>query len=488
MIYDCKSFRCSLAVRVSLQSIQQSQSYCANKSSIRRHTKLFFQTYKAIAGERQYIHTFVQHQHKSSSDDQSFSQPAKLRPRSSSCTTTPAWEFSGKVNYIATLDRSFRFPNHPKRQLFTIRHQRKTHQNAACKWFSTLHAQQATPITKMSSSATPNSHSASSTPALASASSVTSAGDFPGLSPAAIEDAILRSLLDKIDLMKVQADLINIAKHAGGIMLAADPSVTTAEIKANSSDLVTEVDQNVEKMVKDRLTQAYPSYTFLGEETLGDGQLLTDEPTFVCDPIDGTLNFIHGFYHYCISLALTVAKKPVVAVIYAPALGHMYTAVKGQGAYLTRDNGTRVPLPYKREPEPLRSLKECLGAVEWGKQRDGPNWALRTSVAKKLMTSAKEGGAMCHSTRTNGSCALSFCAVATGSVDFLWESGCLIWDVCAGWLIVEESGGIIAGVNPGEWDPTLEGRSYFPVRAAPEGQRKIVEDVWSLMDGAEFTY
>jgi myo-inositol-1(or 4)-monophosphatase len=295
-------------------------------------------------------------------------------------------------------------------------------------------------------------------------------------------------LLEKIDLPAVQEELIRIAKHAGDIMLTADPSVTTAEVKANSSDLVTEIDKQVEDMVIERLKTAYPSYAFLGEETLKSGQRLTDDPTFVCDPIDGTLNFIHGYYHYCISLALTVAKKPVVAVIYAPALGHMYTAIKGQGAYLTRDNGTRVELPFKRNPEPLRSLKECIAVVEWGKQRDGPNWALRTSVAKKLMTSEKEDGAMCHSTRTQGSCALSFCAVASGTMDMLWESGCLIWDVCAGWLIVEESGGIIAGANPGEWEPTLEGRSYFPVRAAPYGQKEIVKAVWSLMDGQKFTY
>jgi myo-inositol-1(or 4)-monophosphatase len=341
----------------------------------------------------------------------------------------------------------------------------------------------------MSSSTTPISRSAFSTPGLdSSPSSVTSAGEFPGLSPAAIDDALLRSLLEKIELSGVQGELMKIARDAGEIMLAADPSVTTAEIKANSSDLVTEIDKQIEDMVKERLGRKYPSYVFLGEETLKNGQRLSDEPTFVCDPIDGTLNFIHGFYHYCISLALTVAKKPVVAVIYAPALGHMYTAIKGQGAYLTRDNGTRVELPFKRKPEPLRNLKECIAVIEWGKQRDGPNWALRTSVAKKLMTSEKEGGAMCHSTRTNGSCALSFCAVATGTMDMLWESGCLIWDVCAGWLIVEESGGIVAGANPGEWEPTLEGRSYFPLRAAPSGQREIAEQVWSLMEGKKFTY
>lgn len=94
---------------------------------------------------------------------------------------------------------------------------------------------------------------------------------------------------------------------------------------------------------------------------------------------------------------------------------------------------------------------------------------------------------MAQSVRSSGSAALDFCYVAAGSLDVFWEGGCWIWDVCAGWLIVEEAGGIVTGANPGEWEPTLEGRSYMPVRAGA-GQHEVVEHMWRLMDGKKFVY
>jgi myo-inositol-1(or 4)-monophosphatase len=241
-------------------------------------------------------------------------------------------------------------------------------------------------------------------------------------------------------------------------------------------------------MVQKRLTTQYPNFDFLGEETFKQGQELSDEPTFVCDPIDGTLNFIHGFPNTAISLALTVAKKPVVGVVYNPFRKDLFTAIKGGGAFLTRANGSRIALPVKQNPDPLESLNDCLVAVEWGNERLGPNWELRSSVAIKLLSSKVIGGAMAHSVRSNGSAALDFCYVAAGWFDMFWEGGCWIWDVCAGWLIVEEAGGIVVGASPGEWEPTLEGRSYFPVRAAPRGQRKVVEEMWSCMGGRRFVF
>jgi len=279
-----------------------------------------------------------------------------------------------------------------------------------------------------------------------------------------------------------------VAQEAGEMMIKADPSIDTSDTKRNTSDRVTETDKAIEDMVQKRLSKAYPDFDFLGEETFKHGQELSDEPTFVCDPIDGTLNFIHGFPNTAISLALTVAKKPVVGVVYNPFHKDLFTAIKGKGAFLTRDKGVPVQLPIKKKPGPLETLNNCLVAVEWGNERLGPNWELRSSVAMKLLSSKTIGGAMAHSVRSNGSAALDFCYVAAGWFDAFWEGGCWIWDVCAGWLIVEESGGIVAGANPGEWEPSLEGRSYMPVRAAPSGQYEVVEELWSCMDGRKFVF
>lgn len=297
--------------------------------------------------------------------------------------------------------------------------------------------------------------------------------------------------LTRDDLQKVHLLLTEIAMDGGKIMLEAEHSVLThAQFKNNTSDLVTEFDKQIEDMVESRLRAAYPSFGFLGEETFKQGTKLEDTPTFVCDPIDGTLNFSHGVPNCAISLALTIDKKPVVGIVYNPFRGDMYHAIKNEGAYLTKTmTGLQVKLPVQRIPPPMPSLNTCLIAIEWGNQRSGPNWALRTSVHNTLLTNQSEGGAMCKSIRSNGSAALDFCYVAHGMLDIFWEGGVYIWDVCAGWIILEEAGGIVASANPGGWEPTLEGRLYFAVRHAKhEEQKAVVEELWGIMGDRKFVY
>jgi myo-inositol-1(or 4)-monophosphatase len=287
----------------------------------------------------------------------------------------------------------------------------------------------------------------------------------------------------------IRDELVSIAKAAGKMMLDADPSIDMSDTKNNSSDRVTATDKAIEAMIQARLSKAYPQYSFLGEETFKAGDKLSDRPSFVVDPVDGTLNFCHGFPNAAVSLAFTVGKKPVIGVVFNPFRGDLFTAVKTRGAYLTKANRTTHRLPLRSVPAPMRSLNDCLVAIEWGNQREGPNWNLRTSVAMQLMSSKSTGGAMAHSIRSNGSAALDFCYVAAGSIDAFWEGGVWLWDVAAGWLILEEAGGIVASANPGGWDPTLEGRLYFGVRAAKRTEQEgIVKELWQLMGDRKFHF
>lgn len=307
-----------------------------------------------------------------------------------------------------------------------------------------------------------------------------------------LKDAIFRHMLAQIDLGQVHTDLVAIARTGGQMMVDAAPTTEDSDEKRNSSDRVTETDKAVEAMVQNTLKTKYPDMDFLGEETFKEGQILTDHPTFVCDPIDGTLNFCHGVPHVAISLALTVGKKPVVGVVYNPFRDDLFTAIKGRGSFLTSPSlpwskGSPVQLP-PRKPLPLTGLRQCLIAYEYGSIREGPIWELRLKTQQRLLSAPSMGGVMCHSIRSEGSAALAMCKVATGANDAFWEAGCWIWDVCAGWLIVEEAGGMVVGANPGEWDASLEGRSYFAVRGAPSGQEKIIEQVWGLMDGGHFDF
>lgn len=85
---------------------------------------------------------------------------------------------------------------------------------------------------------------------------------------------------------------------------------------------------------------------------------------------------------------------------------------------------------------------------------------------------------MVHSLRSLGSAALNMCAVARGDLDIYWEGGCWAWDVAAGWVIVEEAGGMVLGGNRGEWEPEVDGRRYLVVRGG--AGKGVVEQFWGL--------
>ena len=277
------------------------------------------------------------------------------------------------------------------------------------------------------------------------------------------------------DLLQIQRDLIDVAKKAGETIRVRSGTVEFDD-KKNSVDLVTEVDKAVEAQVNKALKEKYPDFAFMGEETYVPGKsVLTDEPTFIVDPIDGTTNFIHFFPQACISLGLAVEKTPVVGVIYNPFLDQLYTGVKGNGAFL---NGEKLPLrPSSRH----LTLQGSLCAIEWGSDRDNENYANKLATFDNL---ARKDGGFVHGFRSMGSAALNLGAVAAGLVDSYWEGGCYAWDVCAGWVVLTEAGGTMVSGNPGDWTPEVTNRVYLAVRGAnEEQQREYIENYWKHIKG-----
>ena len=203
----------------------------------------------------------------------------------------------------------------------------------------------------------------------------------------------------------------------------------------------------------------------------------------------GTTNFVHSFPSACISLGLAVQRKPAVGVVYNPWQDLLFTAIKGQGAYMTRGKGTEPQkLPVAKSPRPLQGLDTSLVAIEWGSGRDGPNFELKTDVFKTLAASKETGGRMVHSLRSMGSAALNIAAVAAGWLDVYWEGGCWAWDVCAGWCLLEEAGGRMVSGNAGNWEPALESRVYMAVRGAPSGQEELVREFWEVLGDRKMDY
>ncbi|KAL0472194.1 myo-inositol-1-monophosphatase [Neurospora intermedia] len=300
-----------------------------------------------------------------------------------------------------------------------------------------------------------------------------------------------------INLQEIHDTLVEVAFEAGFWILAANPNNIDKGSKMNSADIVTETDQAVERMVSTALRSKYPSFSFVGEETYVPGETkVTSAPTFIVDPIDGTTNFVHGYPHgFCISLGFALDRRPAVGVVYNPALDTLWTAIKGQGAYCQR-NASLVPGqgqgPKQKLPlnggQPLGDLSTALVAVEWGSQREGKNFDIKTRVFRQLTAAKENGGSMVHSLRSLGSAALNICAVAAGQVDMYWEGGCYAWDVTAGWCILEEAGGIMVSANPGDWNPELDSRLYLAVRGAKSGQKEIVEEFWGVVGDDRMEY
>jgi myo-inositol-1(or 4)-monophosphatase len=240
----------------------------------------------------------------------------------------------------------------------------------------------------------------------------------------------------------------------------------------------------------------------MGEETYKPGpeNRLSSSPTFIVDPIDGTTNFVHGNPFVAISLGLAVDRRPVVGVIYAPFLNKLWTAVAGHGAAVYTVSGeqlalnSKAVLPLGKNPPEL-SLPTALVAVEWGSDRTGNDFVVKSTTFAHL--AGGNGGAMVHSLRSYGSAALNLCHVASGQLDAYWEAGCWAWDVCAGWCILLEAGGVMVGANPGEWKGEMDSRRYLAVRGdggqtvsgssdtepMTTGQRSFIISFWGFVKG-----
>lgn len=205
---------------------------------------------------------------------------------------------------------------------------------------------------------------------------------------------------------------------------------------------MTETDKACEELVFNHLKQYYPDHKFIGEETtaLYGATELTDDPTWIVDPLDGTTNFVHGFPFVCVSIGLTIRKVPTVGVVYNPIMDELFTGVRGQGAFL---NGKPIQVSSKDE------LVNCLLATETGTQRDKATVDATTNRINSLLFKVR-------SVRMSGSCAMNLCGIACGRLDLMYEIGYGgAWDVAAGIVIVEEAGGRVFDPSGKDFDITV---------------------------------
>ncbi len=229
-----------------------------------------------------------------------------------------------------------------------------------------------------------------------------------------------------------------IAREAGALLLQYFHQGLKVEYKGDA-DLVTAADRASEVLIRERVSQQFPSHDVLGEEQGLDDQ--GGDYRWYVDPLDGTTNFAHGYPVFCVSMALEHRAleqraleqresgqrvRRIAGVVYDPTRDEMFTAEQGRGAQL---NGKAIQVSKTAQ------LKECLVATGFPshKRHKNPNIHFYHEITLRT-----------HGVRRAGSAALDLCNVACGRFDGFWEFNLNPWDTAAGVLIVEEAGGKVS--------------------------------------------
>lgn len=221
---------------------------------------------------------------------------------------------------------------------------------------------------------------------------------------------------------------IELALQAGQMMLAASGRSRNIDQKESMVDLVTETDKGIEAMLFSEIKKKFPEHKTIGEESHHGKAEWTDEPTWIIDPVDGTMNFVHTFPFACVSIGLTIKKEPVLGVVFSPFLDKLYVGRKGRGSTC---NGKPISV------RACSGLSQALLVTELGSGREEDR-------IKAICDNFKAVAFKVHGIRAQGSAALNLCSVAHGYADGYYEFGLHCWDMCAGMIILTEAGGVVS--------------------------------------------
>ena len=234
------------------------------------------------------------------------------------------------------------------------------------------------------------------------------------------------------------------ARRAGQIMVQAMDRLSDLHIEEKSrNDFVSNVDRDCEAAIVEVIRKAYPDHAIVAEEggqisegnVAGAGHL--GQYTWIIDPLDGTLNYLQGIPHFCVSIGVLRGNQFEHAVVYDPTRNEEFSATRGAGAHL---NGRRIRVANR-----VRMAEAVLGT--------GIPPAAIADYLDVHAGTFKDFTGQCRGIRRLGSAALDLAYVAAGRLDGFWELGLSPWDICAGTLLVREAGGFV-----GDW---RGGDSFF---------------------------
>ncbi|WP_134727306.1 inositol monophosphatase family protein, partial [Paracoccus luteus] len=233
--------------------------------------------------------------------------------------------------------------------------------------------------------------------------------------------------------------MIKAARKAGRSLVKDFREVENLQVSVKGAgDFVTRADREAERIIKEELRGARPTYGWCGEET---GTEAGEDPTrrWIVDPLDGTTNFLHGLPHWAVSIALEHKGDIVAAVVFDPAKDEMFFAERGEGAFM---NDRRLRVSGRRD---LSSAVFATGVPFGGR---GTLPATLKDLARLMPVTA--------GVRRWGAAALDMAYVAAGRFDGYWERGIHAWDIAAGILLVKEAGGFVEPLRASHEGPVAD--------------------------------
>ena len=214
-------------------------------------------------------------------------------------------------------------------------------------------------------------------------------------------------------------ELIRIAQEAGAFFRRDE--LTDVVSKEGHANYVTNIDCKVQAFLEEKLLRLLPGSEFIGEEK--ENRALTDAPTWIVDPLDGTTNMIHDYRMSAVSIALCRDRKPVTGLVWQPFTQELFWAEAGGGAFLNSR-------PIRVSGTPFRNALVAVGTAPYYEELEDTGLKL-----------AGEFLHACADIRRSGSAALDLAYLACGRHDIFFELRLKPWDYAAGSLLVQEAGG-----------------------------------------------
>ncbi|KAL3108053.1 hypothetical protein niasHT_018215 [Heterodera trifolii] len=237
---------------------------------------------------------------------------------------------------------------------------------------------------------------------------------------------------------------LSLVKKAGNLAKNAYAQpLGVVKTKSSPTDFVTETDQAVEKLLISGLSERFPDHKFIGEENVAAGNTyeLTDAPTWIIDPIDGTTNFVHRIPFIGICVGLAINKSLCAGIVFNPITDELYTAIEGKGAL---KNGFPISVSSAKA---LDQSVICQTFGQHNIKEKGEKWL--DNAFGNLRSAVLSGT---HGHRSFGSAAINMMFLAQGSLDAYVEYGIHSWDMAAAVVIVKEAGGTVTDPTGAEFD------------------------------------